>query len=166
MIQLNQKSIVDKFFSDKSVPKDSKPKCVIMTGGIGSGKTTVRKKYFTKNYVVIDAKEIYRELNKVSGKDFNQLKESINSIGQSIAKRAIDERRNISVEITGGSIEQTTAIIDALTKNNYDVKVNFVDCNPVEAYQRHLNAVEEDPLYISCYFTQNMHTDWITNVRK
>lgn len=160
-MNINLKSHIDNFFNTKSIPKDSKPKCIIITGGVGSGKTTIRKKSFTEDYVVIDANEIYRDLNKETGKDFDQLEGFIDSIGQSIAKRAVVERRNISVETIGDSFDKTTALIDALTKNNYEVKVNFVHCDPVEARRRHLKAVEEDPLYISCYFTQVMHMNWV-----
>ena len=166
MIQINLKSHIDNFFNEKSVPDDSKPKCVIITGGVGSGKTTIRKKSFSEDYVVIDANEIYRNLNKETGKDFDQLQDFINSIGQSIAKRAVDERRNISVEIIGDSSDKTTAIVDAFTRNNYEVKVNFVHCDLVESRRRHLKAVEEDPLYISCYFTQDMHINWILQAFK
>lgn len=165
-MNINLQNHIDHFFNEKSIAKDSKPKCVIITGGVGSGKTTVRKQSFTKGYIVIDANEIYRDLNKETGKDFDQLRGFINSIGQSIAKKAVVEKRNISVEIIGDSSEKTTALINTLTKNNYEVKVNFVHCDPVEAYERHLRTVKEDPLYISCYFTQDMHINWILEAAK
>ena len=58
----NYPLVIKSFFSEDSLPQKSNPKCVIITGGIGSGKTTLRKQKFNIGFLVLDANEIFLKL--------------------------------------------------------------------------------------------------------
>lgn len=162
-IDLNlMNTITDKFFNDSSLVSDTKPKFILITGGVGSGKTTMRKQKYNDGYVVIDGGEIFRFLaNDKDSDDIEPFLPSIDAIGCRIARKAINERRNIVVEIIGANFDETKEVIDTMTKLGYDAEVIFVDCDPAQARQRHLKAIQTDKLYLSCYFTDSLHRKWM-----
>ena len=71
-----------------------------------------------------------------------------------ILKESLSVKKNIVIEIIGDNYDVIVPVIDKMKKNGYDVLVNGITCDPVEAYERHLKAVKEDPEYLSVYFTQ------------
>ncbi len=136
--------------------QNDKPIYVLLTGGIGSGKTTIRLKDYA-NYISVDGGEIYR--NIIERKLGNSDMDKIDEIGLHMMKRAVTEKRNIVMEVSGdNSVEE---MIGYMIDLGYSTKVIFIDCDPSEAYDRHLKAVNDDPGYLSSYFTNAMHYKWI-----
>ena len=130
------------------------------------GKTTFRKLKYSTGYVLIDAGDIFKiicggnDLEYKFGVDFVDVLEII---GEEIANRAVNENRNIVMEILGDNLETTKMIIDSISACGYEVQLEFIDLDPVEAYQRHLKGALE---FLSCYFSEPYHIKWLTNSAK
>ena len=153
---------LSKYFNDSQICHEGRPNFVLLTGGVGNGKTTLRRKQYAKGYVHIDAAEIFASFAKGKYYDFPvAFEESLNLIGSLIARRAIKEKRNIVMEIIGDSFEDASAIIAAMKSAGYEVKISFVECDQPEAYRRHLNAVKTDVNYVSAFHTQRFHKKWV-----
>ena len=133
---------------------ESPPKLIIFMGGVGSGKTTIRRQKYSKGYVNFDFGEIYTALKKAVGEDNPKLPDYLAFASDLVLKESLSEKKNIVIEIIGDSKETITPVIDGMRKLGYDVSLEAIYCDVVEAYKRHLKAVEEDKDYLSAYFTQ------------
>lgn len=152
--------IIESYFDTGSKSQD--PRAVIVMGGVGSGKTTIRRNQFAENYVQIDGSDIFSQIvDEESADDLDLYLPTIDKIGQKITSRAIKEKRNLAIEHIGDNAEEMKAIIDKLESIGYIVDISMVNCDPTEAYQRHLAATHADYHYLSCYFTKDLHTKWI-----
>jgi len=130
------------------------PKFVVFMGGVGSGKTTIRREKFSEGYVNFDAGEINNYSEKEFGKDNPKLESLTTWVCGTILEKSINERKNIVIEIIGDSKEVITPVIDKMIEIGYKVELIPVYCGVEVAYVRHLNAVKEDKEYLSSYFTQ------------
>ena len=158
---------VEKFFDDSSMVINESPKFVLITGIVGVGKTIIRRQQYQKGYVNIDAGDIFVNLSKGKWYKFpDAFIEPMEFIGGSIANKAIKEKRNIVMEIIGESLEDSRDIIDTMNSHGYKVKLIYVECNPVEAYKRHLNAAKNEVDYIPCAYAQNFHKKWLLDAAK
>ncbi len=159
---MNREPVVDvdmesvKFFDDSSFPRGEIPKLVIVVGGNGAGKTTHIHEKFSKGYVIINAEEIYRNIKVFD--DFGEVSQKlVNEIGELIAYRAINERRNIVLEMIADKVGSLDPIIGAMTAIGYKVDIIHISSDIDEAYRRHLNAVKEDRGYLPTYFSEDYH---------
>lgn len=154
-------NVIERYFDDSSLAKGGKPKLVLIMGGTGSGKTTIRKQKYSTDYVLIDAGDIFKvicggnDINYQFGEDFL---EAMEIIGQETANRAINEKRNIVMEIIGDKLETVNMINDSMSACGYEVQLEAVICDPVEAYKRHLKGAYE---FLSCYFSEPYHIKWL-----
>ncbi|MBU1706140.1 hypothetical protein KKG19_05465 [Patescibacteria group bacterium] len=131
------------------------PKFVTMTGGTGSGKTTIRRQKYGKDYVNFDFGEILSAVKNIVGEHNDQLTRYAVLTCALILEISIEAKKNIVIEIIGDKKELIVPVIEGMKKIGYDVSSEFISCDPAEAYKRHLNAVKEDKDYISSYFTQD-----------
>ena len=155
------------FLTDDSVSNRERPVFVLVTGLIGVGKTTLRKKKYGQGYVQLDAVDICQNFKKTyANEDPDEMDELLSVVGFEIARRSITERRNIITEIIGESLSMAKLMIDAMGSAGYQVNVVSVDCNVVEAYKRHVNAVTNDPSYLSAHYTQALHEYWVVGAAK
>ncbi len=151
-----------KYLDDSSLCPVGRPNFVLLMGGPGCGKTTLRRREYAKGYVNLDAGEIFNELAKGADLDFpGELEVPMDLMGRIIAKAAIKQGRNIVVEIIGDSFEDADSMIRAMIGAGYEIKFIHVTCDFKLAYDRHLRAVETDPTYVSAHFTQAFHHRWI-----
>ena len=141
------------YFLDQGISKNP-PQFVIITGGVASGKTTIRRQKFTNNYVNFDFGEICDALEKEFGADSPRLSEYAVLASDMILHDSIVDKKNIVIEIIGDNKEILETLIDKMKGIGYKVSMDLIYCDPVEAYKRHLKAVEEDKTYRSSYFTQ------------
>lgn len=135
-------------------PEDP-PKFVIIMGGVGAGKTTLRREKYGRNYVHYDFDEICLAVIKVFGKDHPRLVELLALASDIVFKDSIHNKRNIVIEIIGNDEVVLKMVIDKMVAIGYQVHVELVTCDIAEAYQRHLKAVKEDPEYSSAYYSQD-----------
>jgi hypothetical protein len=145
-------AVVERFFKFCTSEKD--PQLLIFMGGIGTGKTTLRRKLPLNKYVQYDFVEISQAVIHVFGKDNPRLGEYIALASDIVFKDSINNKRNIVIEIIGEDANALITITDKMKDIGYEVQLSFVECDPAEAYQRHLKAVQEDPEYSSAYYSQ------------
>ena len=142
------KPILDKGISENP------PKFVIFMGGVGSGKTTTRRQQFTNGYVHFDSGEINNAIKKEVGEYNPKLESYVIWTCGKILQECLNEKKNIVIEIIGDNKEVIESVAGGMKKLGYEISLKYIHCDPVEAYKRHLKAVEEDKDYLSAYFTQ------------
>lgn len=151
---------VEKFFDDSSVPRGRDPKLVLLLGPVCSGKTFVRRRDYSKGYVVVDAAEIFRSLSRGERHQFGTIfGEPLDLLGGFVAYRALKERRDVVTEMIGDRIEEVEAVIDAALALGYEVEVKAVQCGLDEARRR---LKRRGPGEVSARDTQAYHHRWIT----
>lgn len=131
------------------------PQLVIFTGGVASGKTSLRRQNFSKGFVHVDYGDVYTALKKKMNVDETNLLKAAFQATNNILNECLISQFNIVTEVIGDNELALTPIIDEMVKLGYKVSINHVDLDPVIAYQRHLKAVKEDPDYWSANFTQD-----------
>lgn len=130
------------------------PQLVILTGGVASGKTTMRRQKFNDGYVQFEYGDVYTAVKKAINADEEKLLKYAFFASNLILKESLTAKKNIVTEIIGDNKALISPIIDGIIKKGYKVSVNYVSSDPIEAYKRHLIAVKEDKDYWSAYFTQ------------
>ena len=143
------------------------PKFVLIMGGIGVGKTTMRRQQYTDIYVHIDASEIFAQLTGGKYCDFpGEYREELELLGSGIAKKALSERYNVVMEIIGDSLDMVESIANGVRAIGYDVESIVLTGDVEECLKRHKKACETDVNYVSAYYTQEFHQKWILDVVK
>lgn len=132
------------------------PKLVIFTGGVGAGKTTIRKQKYQKDYVHFDPADIWAIVKKEFDIDDPKVESYSFAVCDLVIKDCLENKRNMVIELIGDHKEPLTMIIDKMVTKGYSVDLQHIECDPAEAYKRHLRAVDEDEDYLSAYFTQDI----------
>ena len=140
-------------FLQNGVPENP-PNFVIFMGGVGVGKTTIRREKYKDGYVHLDFGEIHLALEKTDGKSHQRLAEYALSASDIILRESINDKKNIVIEIIGDSYDLIVPVIEKMKDIGYKLDIVGLTGDIVECRQRHLKAVEEDPDYISAHFTQ------------
>lgn len=157
--ELDLNKEVDRFFDDSQLTKEEKPRMVIFLGGIAAGKTTMRRQEFGSGYVVVDAGEVFLNLCKDQSLPFpGHYEEAMNKVGGWIAFRAIEERRNIVVELIGADREITEEFFEVMNGAGYSLELRAITCDIDVAMRRNENRGEDN---ISCYFAEPYHRKWL-----
>ena len=150
---------VDRLFDDSSLPADGQPVAVIITGGVATGKTTIRKEKYSTGYVLIDAADVFLSLSRGEYLPFPEaFEEPMDLIGRLIARRALSERRNIVTELIGAEAEPVRQLIDALRSIGYSVQGAVITCDVEEAVRRNATRGHDD---ISAYYAEPFQRAWI-----
>lgn len=157
---------VSRYFDSKSLPKVMsgglvKPKFVLILGGPASGKTTMRKKEFSKEqgYVVIDAGEIFNNLSRGVSYPFpGHLEDLLEIIGHWVAEQALREGRNIVMEAVGEDFEKIPKLILALKNLGYEVEFRALTCDVKVARIRNISRSKDN---ISSYYCQDYQISWM-----
>lgn len=140
-------------FLGKGVSEDP-PKFIIFMGGVAAGKTTIRRREYGDGYVHFDFGDLYTALKKAVGKEESKLKTYATIASDMVLRESFENRKNIVIEIIGETEALIKPVIDKVTQFGYNVSIRAVELDPQEAYKRHLKAVEEDPDYLSAFYTQ------------
>jgi hypothetical protein len=153
---------IDKFLYAESIPAQGQPEFVVIMGGIGCGKTTLRKMHYGNKHVVIDAGEIFSNLCDPEVFTFGDiLNDAVEDIGYILARQAIAERRNIVSEVVGAdNLQVLKEVLGGMKRLGYRVILKAVDCSVEQAIERHKN---QDPGNISAYFTESYQLRWIAS---
>lgn len=145
---------VEPFF--KNVGPSEPPQFVLITGGTGAGKTTLRREKFNEGYVNFDFAEISRAVEKVIGENHPRLIEYSFWGCDIVFKECILEKKNIVVEIIGDNYDQISILINKMKEVGYEIQLIPVICDISEAYKRHTKATKEDKDYMSSYFSDEL----------
>jgi len=133
---------------------DNPPKFVIFMGGIGVGKTTIRKEQYADGYVHFEFGEVYTAIKKTTGEDNPRINEYIALACDLILRESIESKKNIVTEIIGSDADTVSPVIDKMREKGYDISVQVITADIAESRKRHLKMVEEDPDYLSAHFTE------------
>jgi len=134
---------------------EESPKFVVITGGTGAGKTTLRREKYAKDYVNFDFGEMLSVLEEAKGKSYNRLQDFSALACSALLEIAIESKKNIVIEIIGDDEKLITPVLDGMRGIGYEVSIEYVHADPVEAYERHVKASKEDAKYLSAYFTES-----------
>ncbi len=151
-------SRVVKSFVDTGVSQET-PQFIIVAGGVAAGKTTIRRQKYAQGFINFEFREVILALG--IGDDIDNLKmekqkaaDMAAFASSQILQEAFHTKKNIVIEVIGDLELYMMLVVDGMKKLGYDVQIEYVYADPVEAYKRHLTAVEDDPSYCSAYFTQ------------
>lgn len=144
---------IAKAFTDKGI-SGAPPKFVMITGGVASGKTTVRRQSFAKDYVNLDYWDIYLATEREFGRGDPRLVGFVSLLGDMILYGSIEAKKNIVIEMIGADESLFKSVMDSMKDIGYDLVMQLVICDPIQAYERHLKAVETDEDYQSAHYTE------------
>ncbi len=133
------------------------PELAIFMGHIGAGKTTLRRKVCGEGFVQVDYGDVLVALARALGKRGHPrgLKYA-RTVSESVLHRAIAEKKNIAMEVTGFGAEFLPPVIQKMKEVGYSVSGRYVEVDLAEGYRRHAKAVEEDEEYLSAYHTEGV----------
>jgi hypothetical protein len=133
---------------------EAPPKFFIVMGGVGAGKTTVRRQQFADDFVNFEFGEILNATKKEFGEDNPKVLDYAVIAGDMILRESLRAKKNMVIEIIGDNKALIEPVMDIMKNLGYNLSIQFVSCDPDEGYRRHLKLVEEDRDYLSSYFTQ------------
>lgn len=134
---------------------ETPPKFVVFTGGIASGKTTIRRQRYANGYVNFDFGDVLAAAKKLFGEENPKLTTFAVIACGMILRQSLDARKNIVIEIIGDNKALFDPVFKKMGDIGYKCEICFINCDPVEGYKRHLKAVAEDKDYLSSYFYQD-----------
>jgi predicted kinase len=151
-------SIINGYFTKLLTENEA----VFLLGPPNSGKTTYINRNIKGTHIIIDASEIYKQLNKGSSNGFTKkLVEDVNYIGTEILRKAISQKKSFVIEFQLDQYEYIIKIVNRLKKIGYKVSGLHLDCTKDEAMKR---ALKRDKNNVSSYFTENNHIAWFIEV--
>lgn len=130
------------------------PQFILMCGGVGAGKTTIRREKYSDGFVHFDFGEMFVALKKSFPADEERATDLAMLASDILFKVSLERKLNLVVELIGDDKDQVSSILDGMLRLGYEARVEYVYADPAEACQRHLMAVKDDPDYLSAYFTQ------------
>jgi len=142
-----EEKIIENAFKDKTPAKETgeKPNLMLMGGPSGCGKSTVILNGKRKNYVIIDADGIHKDLG---GKRGENLHEDASRIAKTILKRATDEGYHIVYDNRLGNYELSNRMIKRTLDNDGEAIIFFVDIDAVtSAVRTHFRYVTGERLW-------------------
>jgi hypothetical protein len=135
------------------------PQFVIIMGGVGAGKTTIRKEKYKEGYVLIDSGELYQRIKGIIAKGPEEENSFMYLAGSELLKAAINERRNIIVEIIGEKAEPLESIIKKMKEVGYDVHLDLITNDIKNSWENNLNRSKDNT---SAFYTQDETLSWFT----
>lgn len=147
-------SKIANLFLEKGI-SEQPPKFVVYMGGVGAGKTTIRRNQCANGYVHFEFGEIYNATKKVFGEECERLSSYASLASTLVLQECLKSKKNIVIEIIGENKDVIEPVFTAMKNIGYELSLQFISCDPSEAYARHVNAVKQDPDYLSAHFTQD-----------
>ena len=147
-------TIVNQYFTDESFAREGKPKATFVIGQLCAGKTTYRRKHCGKDFVLVDAGDVYLKLNNGSWVDFGKnMVSNMKQVCFAIAARAVMQKRNIVCELVVDSksvLSVFQAVQNGLSELGYSIGIVDLDCDPETAKKRNATRQTDN---ISAYYT-------------
>lgn len=128
------------------------PELVVCLGTIASGKTTFRRRELGRGYVQLDELEALVAVTRALGRRHPRFADFLRAARTAALERAIAEKLSIAIELVDA--ELLLPLLDSMKALGYRIVVRHLEIDPAEGYRRHVKAVEEDPEYLSAYFTE------------
>jgi predicted ABC-type ATPase len=169
-------AIMSKFFdSVKTPPADKQPVAVVMMGGGGSGKGTVKDQVIAnvQDFVNIDADEVKvylpefkraTNLGTVSGKIITAMNGAAivhfesSDVAHRLMKRSIAARKNVILDGTGKDGEAYAERVRSLREAGYHVTLLYVHLEMGEAINRAHTRADATGRYVQDPVLEHAHT--------
>ncbi len=133
--------------------RDNPPKFIILTGPIASGKTTIRREKYSKDYVLVDSGELFDIFKaNFSAANSEKLEEYLMVTGIELVKKSINEKKNIVIEISADTKdkgERMISIYDKMTSLGYKSEISVIDCDLEECQRRNEKGRDNVSSYYS-----------------
>lgn len=143
-------TLVDSLCPDCSSLEE--PELVVCTGVVGSGKTTFRRGELWRGYAQMDFLETLVAVTRAFGRSHPRFKDYALVLPQMILEKALAAKYNIVFEVIDADL--LPPLLEAAKMMHYRTRLVYMKVDAAEAYTRHAKAVQEDPDYLSAYFTE------------
>jgi hypothetical protein len=135
------------------------PVFALILGGMGAGKTTLRRSKFGDSFVHVDFGDVYLAFEKdtsfaLEKKDPRRMAAYGVLACEIILRKSIMAKKNIVVELIGDDAFAVTFLMEMMKGAGYEVQVCPIYGDIAEAVARYKQAVKDDPDYISAYDSQ------------
>ncbi len=132
------------------------PHLVIISGGVGVGKTTHRKEKYSKGWVLVDAGEVYQAIKPLI--EIPEEEETLMYLaGNWLLSKAIADRKNIVIEIIMDKLEPIRTIIGQMKGEGYEVEVIGMVNDIQKSWENNLNRDKDNT---SAHYTQDETLSW------
>jgi len=164
LFESESEKVMAPFFDPSSRVSNGPPELRIVSGAVCTGKSRFIREQVLQGqdkagYVHLDAPRIFLGLCRGEFLDFpGELEERMEHLGLSVASRAINERRNIVVEVIGQDSRPLNSMLERLRACDYELKVDVLDCDVEVALQRNEQRGENN---ISSYYAEPYHLRWL-----
>jgi len=132
---------------------ETSPKICVVTGGVGSGKSTLIKSELAPEHpgaVVIDADQMWVEIPEyeaLAAADWRTAGDrtyaEVRYLRDAVLAEAATRRLDIILEVSGD--KNSVEAVDILKSAGYEVSVNYVHCSTEEARERMLTRANSEP---------------------
>lgn len=144
---------VVRFFTAPGRPA-SPPVFAVFMGGVGAGKTTLRRRECAEGFVHFEPGEIGRALTRALGADHPRLEDCLQAACHLLLDECLAARHSLAIEVVGSDRDRLLEIVGGMKALGYSPEAFAVECAPDEAYARHVRAVRDDEDYVSCFYTE------------
>lgn len=138
-----------------------KPELLILMGGTGVGKTTIRNQKYHTGWVIADPNDIFQAVKKTIGPEGDI--PYVYIAGVEILKRAISEKRNIVIEVVGDKFEPLKHLLDSMEAIGYKPQVQAIINDIEKSFENNVNRSKDN---ISAAFTQDEVYSWFNSALK
>ena len=137
------------------------PQFMVIMGGIGVGKTTIRKAIYANDWVIADPNDIFQAVKRTIGPEGDI--PYVYFAGVEIVRRAINERRNILIEVTGDKLEPLKKVLDGMEALGYKLDLKAIHNDIEKSWQNNLNRDKDNT---SALYTQDEVYSWFNSILK
>jgi hypothetical protein len=151
--EFNQVVRVATCFWESAEPVD-KPEARIFIGGVGSGKTTLRRKFRGRGYVQLELSDILGVLEPAFSREHPKLADYTVVAVEMIIQESFSKQRNVALEMLGDDQAVLHALLEGLLTVGYRPDLQYIHCEFAQAVARHRLATAAEPEYISCFYAE------------
>jgi hypothetical protein len=150
--------VTARFFDPSSLAVGEAPVLHVVMGAPCTGKTRFIRAHFRSGVVHVDAPRVFLGFCRGEVLAFpGELEEKLERAGAAVARRAVEERRSIVVEVIGQD-ERLEEMTRALESCGYRVDIQVLDCDVETAVKRNEARGENN---ISAYYAEAFHYRWL-----
>ena len=151
--------VAARFFDPSSLASGGDPVLHVVMGATCTGKSRFIRTQFDSGVVHVDAPRIFLGFCRGEVLDFpGELEGQLELAGEAVARRAVEERRSIVVEVIGQD-KRFEELTRALKACGYRVEIQALDCDVETALKRNDARGENN---ISAYYAEGFHYRWLT----
>lgn len=130
----------------------AEPELVVCAGLVGAGKTTLRRRVYGRGYVQLDFLEALVAVTRAVGPHHPRFDDYVRAAPALALERAFAARNSLVIEVIDEGL--LAPLVEPLRARGYRINVQRLAVDAEEGCRRHVRAIEEDPEYLSAYFTE------------